>query len=82
MTRVLISCCLFFLSGMVLSQEKNVEGVVTNEKGETMPFVTIRATQKQSAVNSDLDGRFRITVFPSDTLSFQFIGYETQLIPV
>jgi TonB-linked SusC/RagA family outer membrane protein len=82
MTRVLFSCCLFFLSGMVLSQEKNVEGVVTNEKGEAMPFVTIRATQKQSAVNSDLDGRFRITVFPSDTLSFQFIGYETQLIPV
>ena len=59
-----------------------VKGKILDEAGNPIPFVVvnIKGTQKNSL--SDLDGNYTIAADEADTLSFSFLGYKTQLLPV
>jgi len=59
-----------------------VSGAITDEKGEALPGVTIKAKNTTTAVASDKDGNYKITVQPDAILIFTFVGYETREIPV
>jgi iron complex outermembrane receptor protein len=67
---------LLFVPLITLSQQ--ITGTIkTAVEKETMPFVTV-STQAGNVTTTDLDGRFQIEAKMNDTISFSFVGYQTQ----
>ncbi len=64
------------------NQERELAGKVTNEDGEAIPGVTVSVVGTSRGVVTNVDGVYRISVSPDERLSFSFIGFKTQVIPV
>lgn len=65
----------FFASSYIYAQE--IKGVITDDKGLSLPGVNIVNLQTKKNVVSDLDGKFLIQAQQNETLQFSFIGFET-----
>lgn len=64
-------------------QEQNVlKGVITDEAGVSIPGVTIRNSNSNKLVSSDLNGKFQIEAKEGDLLIFSSIGMETAEVRV
>ncbi len=63
--------------------QKVIEGTVKDVKGGGLPGVTVKVLKSNLVTNTNGNGEFKITV-PSEesVLSFSFIGYDTQEVPV
>lgn len=62
---------------------QTVTGRVTDDKGETLPGVSILEKGTTNGTVTDNDGSFRITVAgPNSVLAFSFIGFASQEIVV
>jgi len=59
-----------------------VHGTVVDEDGMTMPGVSVRIRDARQGAMTDIDGEYNLKVKPTDVLTFSFIGYKTQVIPV
>ncbi|QJX48425.1 TonB-dependent receptor [Hymenobacter taeanensis] len=59
-----------------------VTGRVVDEKGQGMPGVTVLERGTSNGVTTDTDGRYSLTVADNATLTFSFVGYTTQEVPV
>ncbi len=63
---------------VLLNGQKSLQGLVTDQQGERLPFVNILINDSnRDGVSTDIDGRFSIsqaTVITS--LTFGYIGYE------
>src|SRR5690606_32711778 len=59
-----------------------IKGKVVDEKGEAVPGVTISLEGSNIGTVTDLEGNYSITVPEEATLTFSFIGYNTQRIVV
>lgn len=59
-------------------QKRTVKGVVKDQKGETMPGVSVRVKGTTIGVATDVDGHFELQVEnkPGILLQFSFIGME------
>lgn len=68
--------------GEVLSMQDTVRfrvtGTVTDESGEPLSWVNITVKSKAKGVETDLDGKYEISVSGNDTLVFSYIGFKTQ----
>jgi iron complex outermembrane receptor protein len=67
------------------SQERTITGTVTDaEMGETLIGVNITwASDQSKGTVTDIDGKYQITVPDTlSALSFSYVGYTTQIIPV
>nr|WP_295871436.1 SusC/RagA family TonB-linked outer membrane protein [uncultured Chitinophaga sp.] len=53
-----------------------VAGKVTDDKGNALPGVVVRATKSGKAAVTGNAGEYNITVKPDDKLAFTFIGYD------
>lgn len=63
--------------------QNTVKGSVTSSAdGEPLPGVNIAIKGSNTGTITDIDGNYLISVNPSDTLVFSFIGYTTQEILV
>lgn len=59
-----------------------ITGQVTDEKGESMPGVSVVVKGTTNGTITDLDGNFELkTTTPKGVLSFSFIGYKTHEEP-
>ncbi|MBS1525909.1 MAG: TonB-dependent receptor [Bacteroidetes bacterium] len=60
-----------------------VKGTVSDEKGVTLPGVTVTVKENKTSVVTDVNGRYSITV-PSGgrTLVFSFVGMEKQEVVI
>jgi len=66
----------------VLAQEVIVTGVVTNDKGEALPGVSVMEKGTKNGSTSDADGKYRLRVSGSKAiLIFRFIGYVAKEVP-
>ncbi|MET6998010.1 SusC/RagA family TonB-linked outer membrane protein [Chitinophaga defluvii] len=66
----------------VLAQEVIVTGVITNDKGEALPGVSVVEKGTKNGSTSDVDGKYRLRVSSSKaTLVFRFIGYVAKEVP-
>jgi len=74
--------CMFFvgvITNSVIAQQRIIKGTVTDEKGITMPGVTVKIKNTSVGTQTNSDGKYTITV-PTDnsSLVFSFVGYTTQ----
>ncbi len=76
---------LFFLStGITLAQKTQITGTVVDESGLPIPGVSIVADDKSIRTTTDANGDFTLSVTDDKqvkTLTFSFIGMQTQVIP-
>lgn len=64
-------------------QKKMVSGTVKDqETGEALPGVSVMVKGTGNGTITDIDGKYAVSVNPSDVLLFSFIGFATQEIPV
>ncbi len=74
--------CLLTLSRAALAQQETLSGVIKDDTGLAMPGVSILVKGTARGTTTDNEGRFNVTVSPSDILVVSFIGYTTQEITV
>jgi hypothetical protein len=73
------NCCFLAL----WSQQTNISGTVTDKKGDPLSFVQIQFLDSKIGTKSDSLGQFNIsTYYPTDTLVFRLIGYQTERVKV
>lgn len=71
------------LSAVYAQAQRKVTGVVTDNKGESIPGVNVLVKGTTLGSISDLDGNYTITVPDAKSvLVFTFVGYQTQEIAV
>jgi hypothetical protein len=78
---LLLIFVVFYTSGF--SQPYNVKGNVSNEKGESLPGVSINLKQTNTGTVTDENGNYSVRV-PSlkGSLVFEHSGYATQEIKI
>ncbi len=80
---VLIMLPLILFSYLGFAQTLTVKGVVTDlSSGEPMIGVNVVVQGTTNGTITDVEGKYQIRVDAKATLSFSFLGYETQNIPV
>lgn len=72
---------LLLTSGFITAQTK-VSGVVIDANGLSVPGVNISVVGSTKSVSTDFDGKYAIDVPSNATLSFSFIGFDTQKVAV
>ncbi|UCS91714.1 TonB-dependent receptor [Echinicola marina] len=86
--KYLLAVVLLFYAATAYAQNIIVSGTVTDsESGMTIPGVNVvelstKNTDEVNGTATDIDGKFEISVPANATLSFSYLGYATQNIPV
>lgn len=65
-----------------MAQSGNITGLVSDDKGNPLPGVTVRVKGTTIGVVTDLDGQFSIKAGAKDVLVFSFIGMRSIEVPV
>jgi TonB-linked SusC/RagA family outer membrane protein len=79
----LVAVSLLLCSHMASGQTRDVTGTVTDETGSPLPGVSVVVKGTSNGTVTDADGKFALPVPQTGaTLTFSFIGLETQEIPV
>jgi len=78
----LIMLPMLLLSLLSFGQSIKVQGIVTDESGNSMPGVNVIIQGTTVGIVTDMDGKYQIEANAKSTLSFSFIGYKSQDIPV
>ncbi|HTE10011.1 MAG TPA: SusC/RagA family TonB-linked outer membrane protein [Chitinophagaceae bacterium] len=74
---VLIGCCL-----LVHSQTRKISGKVLDEKGNPIPYATVKIKGKNAGTSADQNGNFEIQLSPKDVLTISSIGFDLQEVTV
>ena len=84
MRKVYFFLILFLCMGFsIKAQDIKVSGYVTSaEDGYGLPGVTIQVKGTSNGTITEINGDYSITVGSRDTLTFSYVGYQTQNIPV
>ncbi|MDM8176109.1 MULTISPECIES: SusC/RagA family TonB-linked outer membrane protein [Olivibacter] len=84
MKLIMLMTSLWLLSGIAYSQERSLQGMVTNAKTkEPLPGVGIKTKDGTKSSVTDAEGHFRIVVSQNTkSLVISSIGYETKEVPV
>lgn len=83
--RIISMLAAMLLSANLCSAQSafKVTGQVTDEEGESLINVTVRAEGKaKQATMTDIDGNYSITLSAPTTLSFEYVGMETTKVKV
>tara|TARA_Y100001980_G_C14556834_1_gene351000 strand:+ start:29572 stop:32844 length:3273 start_codon:yes stop_codon:yes gene_type:complete len=67
---------------IVIDEQTNVAGTITDETGEALPGATIQQKGTLNGTITDVDGKFSLNVPQDGTLTVSFVGYRTQEILV
>ncbi|MCW3126645.1 MAG: hypothetical protein JWO03_2303 [Bacteroidetes bacterium] len=60
-----------------------IKGRVADLKSEeAVPFANVWITNQKKGVSAEVDGKFTMYVYPTDTLKFSALGYIPKTIPV
>jgi Family of unknown function (DUF5686)/CarboxypepD_reg-like domain len=76
---ILFNCCFLAIWG----QQTVVMGKVIDKKGEPISYVQIQFLDSKISTKSDTLGNFYLsTYYPTDTLLFRLIGYQTERVKI
>ncbi|RCR67502.1 SusC/RagA family TonB-linked outer membrane protein [Larkinella punicea] len=69
--------------GNIIPQDQEVSGTVTDEKGETLPGVSVLVKGSQQGTTTDADGKYKLRVSNREAvLVFSFVGYVSKEVVV
>lgn len=69
----------FFILSSLFSKAGKISGVITDEKGNALPYASVSIKGTTKGTNSNSSGRFSITLSPGEyTLVAQYVGYAKQ----
>ncbi|MFO8066100.1 MAG: von Willebrand factor type A domain-containing protein [Bacteroidales bacterium] len=78
---IITAISLLLISMSACSQSRKITGTITDNNGDELPGVSIVIKNTSRGVISDINGKYSIDVFPSDSvLVFSFVGMETKEI--
>src|SRR6202000_769664 len=80
--KLLFCPLLLLMSFSAFAQRTSVSGKVTDEKGDPFPGVTITIKGSSNGTNSDVNGKYVISVKSTDVLVFSSVGYARQEMAV
>src|SRR5258705_11326647 len=78
----LLMAMLMLLCTTAFAQNRIVTGRVTDDKGDPVPFVSVKEVGAKTGVSADENGYFKISVPPNAVLEFSATGSETKKVPV
>lgn len=79
--KCLFTCLIIVISSTVFAQEIVIEGKVTDESGDPLPWTTVVVKNTSNGTQTDLNGQYSLTVETRDTLSYNYVGYiEKELV--
>ncbi|MDP3357850.1 MAG: TonB-dependent receptor [Lutibacter sp.] len=67
---------LFFVSSLLMAQEKRISGVVKGEDGLPLMGVNIFIENTNKGTQTDFDGNYTIMASPQDVLVYSFVGFK------
>lgn len=77
-SKLLMSSALCAVCIMANAQQVNVNGVVTDQTGETVIGASVMVKGTKAGTVTDFDGNFHLDAEPGATLVISYIGYKTQ----
>lgn len=80
--KLLFCPLLLLMSFSAFAQRTSVSGKVTDEKGNPFPGVTIAVKGTSTGTNSDVNGKYSLSVKSTDVLVFSSVGYIAQEVAV
>ncbi len=83
--KILLSCLLLFgWVSPLIAQTRQLTGKVSDEQSKALPGVSIVLKGTQQGTVTDVDGQYKLTVPESGavTITFSFVGYQAQDIPL
>ncbi len=73
----------FFFIFTLSAQNRTVKGVVTDNKGEELPGVTVMVKDQSIGTITDYEGKYQINVPEgANELMFSYIGYDTKTVNI
>lgn len=67
----------------VAEQQRTINGIVTDQKGEPMPGVSVVVTGTTTGTVTNDDGEFSLRIPPDvEKLQFSFVGFKTQEVEI
>ncbi|GAO43387.1 SusC/RagA family TonB-linked outer membrane protein [Flavihumibacter petaseus] len=73
--RKILCLLLVLLSTITYGQKKTITGKVTDEKGDAVPFASIKVKGTRSGISADENGNFKISVAGTETLQISSSGF-------
>ncbi|OXA85343.1 SusC/RagA family TonB-linked outer membrane protein [Flavobacterium hercynium] len=70
------------LTSSYMTAQVKISGIVSDDKGMTIPGANIAVVGSKTSASTDFDGRYTISVPENATLQFSFIGFDSQKIAV
>lgn len=80
--KLLLFAVLYLLINQVAFAQNIIKGVVKDTKGIGIPGVSIAVVSTTKVATTDFEGNYTIAAPSNATLSFSYIGYLTQSVPV
>ncbi len=81
--KILLICCCLVIGWSAIAQQRNVTGKVTDAAdGTGLPGASILVKGTTNGTVSDSNGNYSIAASSEDVLTFSFIGYKSQELPV
>jgi TonB-dependent starch-binding outer membrane protein SusC len=74
--------CILSVTYLFAQQRIIVTGQVTDDTNQGLPGVTILEQGTQNGTITNFDGNYSLEVSEQGSLSFTFVGFETQVVPV
>ncbi|MCR4583007.1 MAG: carboxypeptidase-like regulatory domain-containing protein, partial [Prevotella sp.] len=71
--------CLFPMGAMAQSV---IKGTVNDEAGEPVIGATVKVDGTKTGAITDFNGKYTVEAAPTATLTFSYVGYETQKVKV
>ena len=73
---------LLFLAPLTILAQVSVSGVVSDDRGDTLPGVNVVVKGTTRGTATDYDGVFTVQVSPGEVLEVSFMGFDTEEITV
>lgn len=81
--KVFTMLMLVLFSTNAFGQERTVSGqIIDSESKETLPGVTVIIKGTSRGTVTDFDGNYQLSVSDGDVLTYSFLGYTSQEVPV
>src|SRR4051812_43857602 len=82
MRKILSLLIAAMLSVVAFGQNRQISGRITDEKGDPVPFATIKIKKTKIGTSADETGNFKLSVPPNAVLEISAAGLETREMPV